>query len=330
VHSIEGNAMKRREFISLAAGAAIAAPLPTWAQRMMPVVGILSPFNDAESTLLADVRAGLRHYGYVEGQNVRIEYRSTEGRVELLPGLVSDILQRNADVIVTASAPAIRAASQATTKTPIIFARMGDAVDQGIVASLAQPGGNITGISWFAPELSGKLLGILNEAVPGMSRVAIFREAAAGVASATAVDTAAHRLGLKSQIFQARVSEELEAAFSAMADANVDSLVVLEGVMIFNNARTIAQLAEKHRLPAIFFDPVFVDAGGLLSYGPNFSEMHRRAAYFVDRILKGAKPSDLPVEQPTKFDLVVNVATARKWGFALPASLLVRADRVVE
>jgi putative ABC transport system substrate-binding protein len=207
---------------------------------------------------------------------------------------------------------------------------MGDAVDQGIVTSLAQPGGNITGISWFAPELSAKLLGILYEAFPAMSRVAIFREAAAGVASATAVDTAARRLGLKSQIFQARVSDELEAAFSAMADVQVDSLVVLEGVMIFNNAKAIAQLAGKHRFPAIFFDPVFVDAGGLLSYGPNFSEMHRRAAYFVDRILKGSKPGDLPVEQPTKFDLVVNMATARKWGLTLPPGLLLRADRVVE
>jgi putative ABC transport system substrate-binding protein len=322
--------MKRREFISLAAGAPIAMPLSAWAQRIMPVLGVLSPFNDAESTLLADLRAGLREYGYVEGQNVRIEYRSAEGRVELLPGLISDILQRNADIIVTASAPAIRAASQATSKTPIIFARMGDAVDQGIVTSLAQPGGNITGISWFAPELSAKLLGILYEAFPAMSRVAIFREAAAGVASATAVDTAARRLGLKSQIFQARVSDELEAAFSAMADVQVDSLVVLEGVMIFNNAKAIAQLAGKHRFPAIFFDPVFVDAGGLLSYGPNFSEMHRRAAYFVDRILKGSKPGDLPVEQPTKFDLVVNMATARKWGLTLPPGLLLRADRVVE
>jgi putative ABC transport system substrate-binding protein len=163
-----------------------------------------------------------------------------------------------------------------------------------------------------------------------MSHVAIFREAAAGAASAIAANLAAQRLGLKAQIFQARTPDELEAAFSGMADAQVDSLVVLEGVMIFNNAKAIAALAGKLRLPAIFFDAGFVDAGGLLSYGPNFSEMHRRTAYFVDRILRGSKPGDLPVEQPTKFDLVINVATATKLGLTMPPALLLRADRVVE
>ncbi|HEX3114995.1 MAG TPA: ABC transporter substrate-binding protein [Bradyrhizobium sp.] len=322
--------MKRREFVVALGGAVISAPLDAWAQRAVPIVGVLSPFNDAESTLLADLRAGLRDYGYVDGQNLRIEYRSAEGRLELLPDLISDILRRNADVIVTSSAPAIQAARQVTSKTPIVFARVGDAVNQGIVTSLAHPGGNITGISWFAPELSGKILGILKEAFPGMSHVAIFREAAADAASAVAVNVAAQRLGLKAQIFQARTADELEAAFFAMADAKVDSLVVLEGVIIFNNAKAIAALAEKSKLPAIFFDAAFVDAGGLLSYGPNFSEMHRRTAYFVDRILRGSKPGDLPVEQPTKFDLVINVTAAANLGLTIPPALLLRADRVVE
>jgi putative tryptophan/tyrosine transport system substrate-binding protein len=322
--------MKRREFVVALGGAAVAVPVTAWAQRTKTVIGVLSPFSDAESTLLADFRAGLREYGYFDGQNLSIEYRSAEGQVELLPDLVLDILRRNPDVIVTSSVPAIQAARRATSKTPIVFARVGDAINQGIVASLAHPGGNITGISWFAPELSGKVLGILQEAFPSMSHVAIFREAAAGAASAIAVDSAARRLGLKATIFQARTPDELEVAFSAMVDAQVDSLVVLEGVMIFNNAKVIAALALRHRLPAIFFDPRFVEAGGLLSYGPNFTEMHRRAAYFVDRILKGSNPGDLPVEQPTKFDLAVNLATANKWGLTIPPGLLLRADRIVE
>lgn len=163
-----------------------------------------------------------------------------------------------------------------------------------------------------------------------MSHVAIFREAAAGAASAIAADASARRLGLKTAIFQARTSGELETAFVGMLDAKVDSLVVLEGLMIFNNAKAIAGLARKARLPSIFFDSAFVDAGGLVSYGPNFAEMHRRAAYFVDRILKGSKVGDLPVEQPTKFDLVINVGTAAKLGLTIAPGLLLRADRIVE
>jgi len=322
--------MKRRDFVVALVGAATAAPLKARAQRTVPIIGVLSPFNDAETTMLADFRAGLRDYGYVDGQNIKIEYRSAEGRVEILPQLIADLLSRNADVIVTSSAPAVLALRQATSKVPVVFARIGDALSQGIVTSLAHPGGNMTGISWFAPELTSKILDILKEAFPGISHVAIFREAAAGAASAVAANLAAQRLGLKAQIFQARGPDELEAAFSGMADAHVDSLVVLEGVMIFNNAKAIAALAEKFRLPAIFFDAGFVDAGGLLSYGPNFSDMHRRTAYFVDRILRGSKPGDLPIEQPTKFDLVINVKIATKLGLTIPSALLLRADRLVE
>jgi putative ABC transport system substrate-binding protein len=324
--------MRRRDFISLLGGAAVTLPLAAHAQQTtrLPLVGVLSPFIDSESSFLADFREGLREHGYIEGRNLSIEYRSAEGRGELLPGLISDLVRRNVDIIVTSSAPAIQVARQATSRIPIVFARVGDAVNQGIVKSLARPDGNITGISWFAPELSGKNIEILKEVFPRMSHVAIFREAAAGAASATEADTAARRLGLKTAIFQARTPDELETAFAGMADAQVDSLVVLEGSMIFNNAKAIAGLATKVGLPAIFFDSAFVDAGGLVSYGPNFTEMHRRAAYFVDRILKGSKPGDLPVEQPTKFDLVVNVATATKLGLTIAPTLLLRADRVVE
>jgi putative ABC transport system substrate-binding protein len=291
---------------------------------------VLSPFIDAESSFLADFREGLREYGYTEGQNVRIEYRSAEGKVELLPGLVADLIGRNVDIVVTSSAPAIQVARRATSKIPIVMARVGDAVDQGFVGSLARPGGNITGISWFAPEMSAKGLEVLKEAFPAMSHVAIFREAAGGAASASAAGTAARRLGIKATLFQAREFYEIEIAFAAMADARVDALEVLEGLMIFNNIKSIASMAARARLPAIFFDSAFVDAGGLMSYGPNFTEMHRRAAYFVDRILKGAKPGDLPVEQPTKFELVINLKTAKALGLTIAPTLLLRADRVVE
>jgi putative ABC transport system substrate-binding protein len=310
----------------------MAWPISARAQKRgkVSIVGVLSPFKDSESTLMTDVRAGLRDHGYIEGQNLKIEYRSAEGRTERLSGLALDLMNANVDVIVTSSAPAIQIVRTATSKIPVVFARVGDALDQGIVQSLAHPGGNLTGISWFAPELSGKSIDILREVSSKTSHVAIVREAAGGAASATAAEAAVRHYGLKATIFQARTAAELETVFEGMKDAQVDSVIVLEGLMIFNNAKLIADLAAKNQLPAIFFDSAFVDAGGLVSYGPNFTEMHRRAAYFVDRILKGAKPGDLPVEQPTKFDLVINLSTAKKLGLTVPTTFLLRADRIVE
>src|SRR3954471_4162846 len=324
--------MRRRDFIALAGAGGMAWPISARAQKRgeVSIVGVLSPFRDNESTLMADVRAGLRDHGYIEGQNLRIEYRSAEGRTERLSGLALDLINANVDIIVTSSAPAIQIVRTATSKIPVVFARVGDALDQGIVQSLAHPGGNLTGISWFAPELSGKSIEILREVSSKISHVAIFREAAGGAASATAAEAAVRHYGLKATIFQARTAAELETVFEGMKEAQVDSVIVLEGLMIFNNAKLIANLAAKNQLPAIFFDSAFVDAGGLVSYGPNFTEMHRRAAYFVDRILKGAKPGDLPVEQPTKFDLVINLSTAKKLGLTVPATFLLRADRIVE
>jgi putative ABC transport system substrate-binding protein len=310
----------------------MAWPISARAQQRgkVSIVGVLSPFKDSESTLMTDVRAGLRDHGYIEGQNLKIEYRSAEGQTERLSGLALDLVNANVDIIVTSSAPAIQIVRTATSKIPVVFARVGDAVDQGIVQSLAHPGGNLTGISWFAPELSGKSIDILREVFSKTSHVAVFREAAGGAASATAAEAAVRHYGLKATIFQARTAAELETVFEGMKDAQVDSAIVLEGLMIFNNAKLIANLAAKNQLPAIFFDSAFVDAGGLVSYGPNFTEMHRRAAYFVDRILKGAKPGDLPVEQPTKFDLVINLSTAKKLGLTVPTTFLLRADRIVE
>jgi putative ABC transport system substrate-binding protein len=324
--------MKRRDFLTLASAVAVTWPIDALAQKASkrPVVGVLSPFNDSESTLLADLRAGFRDFGYAEGRNLKIEYRSADGQVERLRSLVLELVNADVDIIVTSSAPAIQIVRQTTSKVPVVFARVGDALDQGIVQSLSHPGENVTGISWFAPELSGKNIDILRELFPKGSHVGILREAAAGAASVIAAETAARRHGLKTTIFQARTAAELEVAFDGMKDAQVDSVIVLEGLMIFNNAKLIAALATKRRLPAIFFDSKFVDSGGLVSYGPNFSDMHRRAAYFVDRILKGTKAGDIPVEQPTKFDLVINVATAKELGISVASTILLRADRLVE
>lgn len=324
--------MNRRDFLILASVSGVACPISALAQNppRRAVVGVLSPFTDTESTLLADLRVGLGGHGYVEGKNLKFEYRSAEGHVELLRGLVQDLVKADVDVLVTSSAPAIQIVRQTTSKLPVVFVRVGDALDQGIVHSLSHPGENITGISWFAPELSGKNIDILRELFPKGSHVGILREAAAGAASVIAAETAARRHGLRTTIFQARTAGELEIAFDSMKDAQVDSVIVLEGLMIFNNAKSIATLATKRRLPTIFFDSKFVDAGGLVSYGPNFADMHRRAAYFVDRILKGTKPGDIPVEQPTKFDLVVNVATAKELGISFSSTILLRADRIVE
>jgi ABC-type uncharacterized transport system substrate-binding protein len=326
-----GAMMRRRDILALGV-ASVAWPISAFAQKNVrrPVVGVLSPFNDAESTFLADLRAGLRDYGYMESQNLKIEYRSAEGHIEQLRSMALDLINADVDLIVTSSAPAIQIVRQTTSKLPVVFARVGDALDQGIVQSLAHPGQNITGISWFAPELSGKSVDILVEISPKLSHIAILREAAGGAASAIAAETAARRHGLKATIFQARTADELEVAFDGMKNSRVDSVVVLEGLMIFNNAKSIAALAKKTRLPAIFFDSKFVDAGGLVSYGPNFADMHRRTAYFVDRILKGTKPGDIPVEQPTKFDLVVNVSTAKDLGIGIASTVLQRADRIVD
>jgi ABC-type uncharacterized transport system substrate-binding protein len=327
-----GATMRRRDFITFAGAAGITWPTSVLAQKSAkhPVIGVLSPFTDAQSTLLADLRAGLRDFGYIEGQNLKIEYQSAEGRIEQLRGLVSDLIRADVDLIVTSSAPAIQIVRETTTKLPVVFASVGDALDQGIVQSLSHPGQNMTGISWFAPELSGKRIDILKEISPKISHAAILREAAAGAASAITAEAAARRHGMKATIFQARTAAELETAFDGMKDAQVDSVIVLESLMILNNVKSIVALATKSQLPAIFFDSKFVDAGGLVSYGPNFSDMHRRTAYFVDRILKGAKPGDIPVEQPTKFDLVVNVSTAKELGLGVSSTILLRADRIVE
>jgi putative ABC transport system substrate-binding protein len=235
------------------------------------------------------------------------------------------LVRLKVDIIVTASAPAIRFVQQATLTIPIVMMQVGDAVDQGFVASLAHPGGNITGTSWFGPELSAKRLELMKEALSEIAQVAILREASAGAASVTAVYAAARTLGVALSIFEVRGPDELPTAFSAMADARLQGVEILEGLMISNSVRPLVALAEGHRLPTIFPNTSFVEAGGLMSYGPDLPEIHRRTAEIIEKILKGARPRDIPVEQPTKFEFAINLKTAKALGLTIPPTLLQRA-----
>jgi len=312
--------------------AVLGAPSGAGAQQLpnMPRIGVLSPFIDSEGFLFDAFRQGLRERGYVEGRTVAVEYRSADGRLGLLPGLAADLVGRKVDVIVTSGPTALRAAKQASATIPIVMGAVGDAVDQGFVASLARPGGNVTGSSWLNPELSAKRLEILKEAFPAISRVAVLRDAIAGASSVMATETAARSLGIKLVMLEVRDTDEFESVFDDMAREQVAALEVLHGPLITSRMRQIAELAAKTRLPAIFPDSRFVEFGGLMSYGPSFPEMYRKAAFLVDKILKGAKPGDLPVEQPTKFELVINLKTAKALGITIPPSVLARADEVIE
>src|SRR5436190_19838560 len=323
--------MQRREFITLLGGAA-SWPLAAGAQQptKRPVIGVLSPFIDADSTFLRDLRQGLGARGLREGQEIAIEYRSAEGRINQLPVLADELVRLKVDIIVTASAPAIRFVQQATLTIPIVMMQVGDAVDQGFVASLAHPGGNITGTSWFGPELSAKRLELIKEALSDIAQVAILREASAGAASVTAVHVAARTLGVVLSVFEVRDPDELPTAFSAIADARLQAVEILEGLIISNNVRTLVVLAEGRRLPTIFPNTSFVEAGGLMSYGPDLPEIHRRTAETIKKILNGAQPRDIPVEQPTKFELAVNLKTAKALGLTIPLTLLQRADVVID
>jgi putative ABC transport system substrate-binding protein len=329
--------MRRRDLIVLAGSTAVAWPFSARAQQRAqaqlskkPMIGVLSPFIDTDSTFLRDVRNSLADRGLREGRDFSIEYRSAEGRIDRLPMLADEFVHLKVDIIVTASAPAIRFVQRATQTVPIVMAQVGDAVDQGFVANLAHPGRNITGTSWFEPELSAKRLELLKEALPETARVAILREASAGAASVTAVQAAARRLGIVASIFEVRGPDEFPTALSAMADAKVQGVEILDGLMISNNAHALVALAKDHRLATIFPDTSFVDAGGLMSYGPDLPEIYRRMADIIAKILKGALPRDIPVEQPTKFAFAINLKTAKALDLTIPAALVQRADFVIE
>ena len=295
-------------------------------------IGVLT-LGVASSTPLAEAfRQGLREHGYVEGQNIAFEYRYAEGRADRLPALAAELVRLKVDVIVTESNVAALAAKQATQTIPIVMAIAGDPVKAGVVGSLARPGGNVTGLSLMAPELSGKRLELLQRAVPKIALVAVIwnptNPAAADFLRETEV--AARSLGVKLHVIEARSPGDLDAAFRAVAGARPSALITLPDGMLLANRTRIIEFAAKSRLPAIFSDREFAQDGGLMAYGPSLTSNFRRAAAFVDKILKGAKPGDLPIEQPTQFELVINLKTAKVLALAIPQSLVQRADKVIQ
>jgi putative ABC transport system substrate-binding protein len=327
----------RRAFLTALGGSVLAAPLAAEAQQAAKVarIGYLGPNLAASPHLPEAFRHGLRDLGYVEGRTVVIEYRDAEGKFERLPALAAELVALKVDIIVAGGTPQPLAARQATGTIPIVFAGAVDPVGSGLVASLARPGGNITGLSLLTPELVGKCLEQLKQAVPGVSRVAVLWQPG-GLGERTDKDmlkgaeVAARALGVGLQIVEARGPADFDRAFSDMTRARAGALTVLPSNMFFNERRRLVDLAAKNRLPAVYPLREYVDAGGLMAYGSDLADLFRRAAFYVDKILKGAKPGDLPIEQPTKFELVINVKTAKALGLTIPDSLLRRADEVIQ
>jgi putative tryptophan/tyrosine transport system substrate-binding protein len=328
--------MNRRAFVGTVAGALLTLPFAVEAQLAGKVfrIGYLVQ-NSAElnQPLLAALRDGLRERGWVESRNIVIETRFADGKVDRLPALVAELIRLNVDVIVTTSSATAWAAKDATKAIPIVMAASADAAGEGLVPSLAHPGGNITGMtSMVGPEIAGKQLQLLKDVVPAASRVAVLtnptnRSHAAGTRE---LKVAAQSLGAQLQVFEASNPDQLDSAFAAMTRERATALLVLTDSMFVGQRHRIADLAASSGLPAMYFQRELVDAGGLISYGSSLPDMFRRAATHVDKILKGAKPADLPVEQPTKFELVINLKTAKELGLTIPQSLLLRADEVIQ
>ena len=312
-------------------------PLAAEAQQAakVPRIGYVATDLRSSAHLREAFLQGLRDLGYVEGRNVVIEYRSAEGKLERLPALAAEVVALKVDVIVAPGTPGALAAKRATGTIPIVFPAASDPVASGLVTSLARPGGNVTGLSNLNTDLVGKCLEQLKQAVPGVSRVAVlWHPDASGERTDKDIlkraEVAARALGVRLQFVEARGPADFDRAFSDMTRARAGALTVLPSVMFINERRRLVDLAAKNRLPAVYNARDFVDAGGLMAYGPNFADMFRRAATYVDKILKGAKPGDLPVEQPTKFELVINLKTAKVLGLTIPPSVLARADHVIE
>jgi putative ABC transport system substrate-binding protein len=324
--------MKRREFIALVCGIAVARPVSVCAQQQpTPVIGFLSAISSYGPFLVA-FRKGLADAGYVEGENVAIEYRWAEGRYDQLPELASELVRRQVAVIVAAGGnQSARAAKAATTTIPIVF-YSGDPVAEGLVSSLNRPGGNMTGMSTFAPALGGKRVDLLRELLPGASALAMLINPnyASAAAEAAETENATRALGHKLSVFKASSEGGIEAAFATLAQQRPDALIV--GADPFFNSRReqLATLAMRNSIPAIYVWREFVVAGGLMSYGDDFADGYRQVGIYVGRILKGAAPADLPVIRPTKFELVINVKTAKSLGIAVPNKLLALADELIE
>jgi putative tryptophan/tyrosine transport system substrate-binding protein len=327
--------LKRREFITLLGGTAVAWPLAAHAQQSGRVyrIGVLETAPAASNVANFDaLRKGLRELGYFEGQNLVLDYRSADGRPERFPQLAAELLRLNVDLIVTRGTPAVMAAKNATETIPVVMAASGEPVVAGVVAGLARPGGNVTGLSALTSELVAKRLELMRETVPGIRRIAFLQNMENSVAPSQWEEfkTAAPSLGFEAQLLDVREPEHIVGAFDTAIAQRVDAILVGNDTVTLANRRQVVELATKHRMPAMYHAREFVDVGGLMTYSVSFPDLYRRAATFVDKIFKGAKPADLPVEQPTKIELIVNVKAAKAIGLAIPESLLARADEVIE
>jgi putative ABC transport system substrate-binding protein len=328
--------MQRREFITLLGGAVAAWPLPARAQQpTMPVLGFVS-FAQREATLQASwyqaFHDGMRDHGWIPGRNLLVEYRFADNKPDRLAALVQDLVRLKLDAIFVPTRPALPAVRAATTTIPVVFVSLGDPIAEGWVASLARPGGNLTGVAGLSPDLAGKRLELLRELAPSLSKVAVLWNPANSTeeVAVKVTETAARSLGMSLVVERAGSPAEFHRAIAAIAQSDAKSIVVLPDPMFLANREQLVELIRQSRLPAIYMETGFVAAGGLISYGPNFMELFRRAAAYVDKILKGAKPGDLPVEQPTKFELVINLKTANAIGVTVPTSILLRASEVIE
>jgi putative ABC transport system substrate-binding protein len=319
--------LKRRNFIALVGIATIARPIVAPAQKkLVPVIGLLDAGDPGP--LLSELRQGLYDLGYVDGQNLRIEVRAAAGKAETLPGLANDLVQRNVDVIVARLTPAVWAAKEATQTIPIVMAPAGAPVETGLISSLSRPRGNITGVSVTSVEVTGKRLQLMREMLPHVQRVVMLANAADPISQSLISETerAASSLGLQVKPMPVRGANEVEAAFAAMTKEQVDAVIMQSSLP----EKVTTDLALKHRHPLVSTTRSAVDAGALMSYAGNLNDAYRKAATYVNKILNGVPPADLPVQQPTKFELVINQNTARVLGIAVPQSLLARADEVIE
>ena len=326
--------MRRREFVALLGGAVAAWPLVARAQQpgKLPTIGFLGGGTPTgQRTWVAAFVQRLRELGWIEGRTVTIEYRWGEGRAERFTEIAAELVRRNVDVILAGGTEAAVAAKHATSVIPIVFPSAGDPIGSGLVASLARPGGNVTGLSNLGSDLAAKRLGLLREVLPGFRRLAVMANAAysGGVTEMLEIDAAAHTLGLEIVAFPIRRVEEIAPSFDALK-GRAEALYVVGDPLANTHRLRINTFALAARLPTMHSQREYVEAGGLMSYGANFPDLNRRAADYVDKILRGAKPADIPVEQPTKFDLVVNLITAQALGLEVPSSLLGRADEVIE
>jgi putative ABC transport system substrate-binding protein len=326
--------MPRRAFMAVITGSLLAARLAAEAQQSTRIyrIGLLIGASEAFAAPYIEIfRQALRDLGYVEGRNITIELRYADGHYDRLRVLAADLVRLKVDIVVTEGTPPTRAATQATTTIPIVMTVTGDPVAAGLVTNLARPGGNLTGASFFLPELGAKRLQLLKEAIPTLSRVVIVWNPSNAVhgPAVKRIETTAKTLRIDVQHIKIQAPADVGDALVRISQGR-SGLVALEDAMINVCSTQIADVAVKHRLPAIFGLPTFAEAGGLMAYGPNRSELWRRAATFVDKILRGARPGELPVEQSTRFDLVINLKTAKALGLTIPPSLLQRADQVIE